>query len=112
MADAYSTKIYNELMGNGAQRTVQHLSASASAASATAFVGPVWFHVSGDLGGGTAVLYVLTSGATYVPVAGTSATAATDVKVDFPAGSRNTLQAVLLSGAAASADIILQGYGG
>ena len=112
MADAYSTKIYNEMIGDGAQRTVQHLAGAASAASAVSVVGPVWFHVSGDLGGGTAALNVLTSGSTYVPIAGTSATGAQDIRVDFPPGSRNTLQAALTGGTAASCDVIIQGYGG
>ena len=112
MADAYSTKIHNQLIGQGALKNVQHLSASASAASAVAFVGPVWFHVSGDLGGGTAVLHVLTSGSTYVPIAGTSSTSVQDTKVDFPSGARNTLKTVLSGGAASSCDVILQGFSG
>ena len=112
MADAYSTKIYNELIGNGASRNVVNLSGATSAGTATDFVGPVWFHVSGDLGGGTASVQVLSSGSTYLGIAGTSATAAQDIKIDFPSGSRNTLQVVLTGGSAASADVILQGYGG
>jgi len=108
--DVYSTKIYNSLIGKGAAKNVQHLSASASATSAVGFVGPVAFRVSGDFGGGTAVVQALTSGSTYTDVIGTSATAASDFLIDFPAGARNTLLTTLLGGAAASCDIVLQGF--
>ena len=112
MADAYSTKIYGALIGNGAVKNVQHLSASASATSAVAFVGPVAVRIFGDFGGGTAVVQALTSGSVYNDVADTTATAAIGKLIDFPAGSRNTLQVVLTGGAAASCDIILQGNSG
>lgn len=112
MADAYSTKIYNTGMGKGPLKNVQHLSASASATSAVAFVGPVAVRVLGDLGGGTVVVQALTSGSTYGDVADTTATAAYGKLIDFPPGSRNTLQVLLTGGAAASCDVILQGYQG
>lgn len=110
MADAYTTKIYKTLMGDGAGKVVQHLSASASAASAVQMVGPVAFRAFGDFGGGTAYVQALVSGANYSPVVGTSATAADDILIDFPPGAVNTLQVVLSGGAAASADFVLQGY--
>ena len=111
MADAYSTKIYNGLVGGTPTKNYQQLAASASATSAVTFIGPVWFSVSGDLGGGTASLqHALSASAQFVGIAGTSATGAADVRVDFPAGARNHLQVVLTGGAAASADIVLQGF--
>ena len=112
MADAYSTKIYNQMVGNGSLKLVEHLSASASAGTPTDFVGPVTFRVAGDLGGGTAAVQALVSGSVYRVVQGTSATAAADTRIDFPTGSRNTLQTILTGGAAASCDMVLQGFGG
>jgi hypothetical protein len=111
MADAYSTKIYQQLVGGVATKNYQHLSASASATSAVTFYGPVWFGVSGDFGGGTAqVQHALSASAQFVDIAGTSATAAADKRIDFPPGSRNYLKVTLTGGAAASADIVLQGF--
>lgn len=111
MADAYSTKIYQQLVGGVATKNYQHLSASASATSADTYYGPVWFGVAGDLGGGTASLqHALSASAQWTGIAGTSTTAAADVRVDFPAGARNHLRVALTGGAAASADIFLQGF--
>ena len=107
--DVYSTKIHGQLIGNGATTDRQHLSASASATTAVSLVGPVRYSISGDLGGGTASIQFAISGSTeFVPVAGTSTTAAVDKLLNFPAGSRNTLKVLLLGGAAASCDVFLQ----
>lgn len=111
MADAYSTKLYQQLVGGVATKNYQNLSGSTSASSADTYYGPVWFGVSGDLGGGTASLqHALSASAQWTGVAGTSTTAAADVRVDFPPGSRNHLRVALTGGAAASADIVLQGF--
>lgn len=108
--DVYSTKIYGATFGNGPISNLQNLSASASATSAVGFVGPVRYRVSGDFGGGTAVLQTAVSAAaTFVPVAGTTATAAVDKISDFPPGALNTCKVALTGGAAASCDVLLQG---
>lgn len=108
--DVYSTKIYRTMMGNGPNKSVDHLSASASAGTTASFIGPVAFRVGGTLGGGTAYVQALVSGTRYTPVVGTSATEAADYLIDFPQGSLNTLVPILSGGANASCDIVLQAY--
>lgn len=105
-ATNYITKIYNITRSGESVDSVENVvSASASAANSTSAVtviGPVRYCVNGTIGGATVVVQArqvltTTASATFVDIAGTTATGAVDQIIDFPPHVRNIIKCQIAS---------------
>lgn len=105
-ATNYVTKIYNITRGGESVDYVENvISASGSSqlsTSAIAVIGPVRYAIGGTVGGATVKVQVrriltTTASATYVDIAGTTATGAVDQIIDFPMNVPNTIKCIVAS---------------
>ena len=103
-ATNYMTKIYNVSRGGESVDSVENvISASGSSqlsTSAVAVIGPVRYGINGTVGGATIKVQALqilttTASATYVDIAGTTATDVADQIIDFPPNVPNTIKAII-----------------
>ena len=105
-ATNYITKIYNITRGGESVDYVENvISATGSSQASTstiAVIGPVRYGINGTVGGATIIVQArqvltTTASATFVDIAGTTATGAVDQIIDFPPHVRNIIKCQIAS---------------
>ena len=105
-ATNYITKIYNITRSGESVDSVENvISASGSSqlsTSAVTVIGPVRYCVNGTIGGATVKvqakqILTTTASATFIDIAGTTATGAVDQIIDFPAHVKNIVKCIIAS---------------
>ena len=109
-ATNYQTKIYNIHRAGEDVDLIRSASADGST-SATVFIGPVWYSVTGTLAGAKVKVQSLDPNSAYSDIAGTTTSAPCDKLIDFPPFASNTLKAIIAS-ASSTTDIGIRLQGG